>query len=196
MRNMWMVLGLALSLLVGCLADDTHTDDDIVGKGLGSSPDDAPDAGMPDKSLSGGKTLIGGVDKGAATSPVEANIIVPGCDAPPTDPYRVCEGNGGGGSGTGGGGGGGGGGSGGGSGGGGGTPSCPWGFDWSTFYNSCVFSLRYTTCGYRSGFQCSYTHLGSCECYNVGSPNPECDSSLDCPGSTYCGDLGLCVRAP
>jgi hypothetical protein len=178
MKNMWMVLGLALSmLLVGCLD--------------GGNYEDTLDAGEVDKN-------IVTTPKGLGTSPVEANVVVPpeeniitpGCDGPETDPYRVCEGDGGGGSGTGGGGGG--------TGGGGGStpPSCPWGFDWSPYYNSCVFSLRYTTCGYRSGSQCSYTHLGSCECYNVGSPNPECDSSLDCPGSTYCGDLGLCARAP
>jgi hypothetical protein len=98
-----------------------------------------------------------------STEEDEGPIIVPGCDAPPTDPYRVCEGNGGGGSGTGGGGGGTGGGSG----------SC--GGVTCLAGERCYQNYRCarppgTPCwvGYEpEGTRCSINIEGRCQCYPI-----------------------------
>jgi hypothetical protein len=108
----------------------------------------------------------------AANVADEANIIQPGCDAPPTDPYRVCEGDGGGGSGTGGGSGGGtGGGSGGGS-----TPggmTCPNGWRYEPWFGYCVHNQYGQQCDYPVGGidsleTCYVTQNGLCRAFRVG----------------------------
>jgi hypothetical protein len=139
-------------------------------------------------------------------------IIQPGCDAPPTDPYRVCEGDGGGGSGTGGGSGGGG------TGGGSGSgfpcppfhdrvngqcvPSCLAGYHWSSLYGQCIHDQTGQEC-MPPGWQdmthadhCYWTTAGVCATYLNGG-DCRCDYGYIRGGMEYGGEVyGQCYRPP
>jgi hypothetical protein len=151
-------------------------------------------------------------DVSSLAAPDEQNIIQPGCDAPPTDPYRVCEGDGGGGSGTGGGSGGGG------TGGGSGSgfpcppfhervngqcvPRCLAGYHWSSLYGQCIHSQTGQEC-MPPGWQdmthadhCYWTTAGVCATYLNGG-DCRCDYGYTRGGMEYGGEVyGQCYRQP
>jgi hypothetical protein len=162
---------------VACVADDPAIDDDEA-EVLVSTPDAGAAEEFAARLEEHNRVVEKFADKTAEllqaldVPPVE-DIIVPGCDAPESDPGRVCDGGGGGGGGGGSGGGTGGGGSGGGTcepgdPGCSGPPNpnhCPWGFRWNNTRRQCESESAGEPCGRPApGEVCRRDIMGTCHC--------------------------------